>query len=141
MPLVRGLEQPGLGPARIGEGAPLVAEQLGLEQRLGDRRAVDVDEGAARARARAMDHAGDEALAGAGLALEQDRRGPPAALLPAEKPANGLPDTLDGRALAQQLVDVRHGPANIAQVRLLVKLVIRFSPVTWSSEASESITY
>src|SRR6185295_12438880 len=39
-----GLEEPDLGAAGVGERAPLVAEQLALEQRLGDRRAVEVDE-------------------------------------------------------------------------------------------------
>src|SRR4030095_3019619 len=38
------LEEAGLRLAGIGEGAPLESKQLRLEQRLGDGRAVDVDE-------------------------------------------------------------------------------------------------
>ena len=41
------LEEAGLVADRTGERAPHVAEQLGLEQRLRERRAVDADEGAA----------------------------------------------------------------------------------------------
>ena len=41
---VGGLEEPRLGLARVRERAALEAEQLRLEQGLGDRGAVDVDE-------------------------------------------------------------------------------------------------
>ena len=41
---VGGLEQAALLLPRVGERAPLVAEQLALEQLLGQRRAGDVDE-------------------------------------------------------------------------------------------------
>ena len=53
------------GLDRAGEGALLVAEQLGLEQVLGDRGAVDRDEAAAAAPARLVDAAGEQFLAGA----------------------------------------------------------------------------
>src|SRR5204863_3116288 len=55
-----------------GEGALLVAEQLALEEVLGDGAAVDDDEGAVLARAGLVDGLGGAALAGAGLALEED---------------------------------------------------------------------
>ncbi len=58
---------------RAGEGALLVAEQLGFEQVLRDRRAVDRDE---RRRARGssgVDVAREHLLAGAGLAGDQHR--------------------------------------------------------------------
>jgi len=42
--LVRVLELPGLSPVRTGEGALLVAEELGLEQPRRDRGTVDLDE-------------------------------------------------------------------------------------------------
>src|SRR6185436_3710055 len=42
------------GADRAGEGALLVAEQFGLEQILGDRRAIDRDEAAAAAPAGAV---------------------------------------------------------------------------------------
>ena len=44
VPSLGELEAAGPRPHRAGEGAALVAEQLGLEQPLGDRRAVDRDE-------------------------------------------------------------------------------------------------
>ena len=63
-----------LGLARVGEGALLVAEKLGLEQALGDRRAVDVDERLGRARpARRMQRPREQALARAGLAEDEQR--------------------------------------------------------------------
>ena len=69
------LEQSGMVGERPGEGASLVAEQLGLEQRLGDRRAVDRDEGRARAPGHLVQHLGHEVLAGAALAGDEHRGG------------------------------------------------------------------
>lgn len=69
-----GLEEPGLGPPGVGEGAGLEAEELGLEHRLRDGRAVNVDEGCSRPAAARVDDAGDEPLSGARLPLEKDRR-------------------------------------------------------------------
>ena len=57
-----------------GERAALVAEELALEQRLGQRAAVLGHELLVPARARIMDGAGEQILAGAGLARQQDRR-------------------------------------------------------------------
>ena len=57
-----------------GEGAGLVPEQLGLEQRLGERGAVDGHEGAVAPRAAARGAAGHQLLAGAGLAGDQHGR-------------------------------------------------------------------
>ena len=57
---------------RAGERALLVAEQLGLDQLLGDRRAVHLDERGARARLLcSVDLARDQLLAGAVLAGDQ----------------------------------------------------------------------
>jgi len=67
------LEQTGLALPRVGERAAVEAEQLRLQQGLGDRRAVDVDERAARAAAALVDDVGEQALAGAGLAEDEDR--------------------------------------------------------------------
>ena len=64
-------EQAGVIVGRAGERALDVAEQLALEQLLGQRRAVERDERLLRARARAVDRARDRALAGAGLAGDQ----------------------------------------------------------------------
>ena len=60
---VGGLEKARLGVARIREGAAFEAEQLGLEEGLGDGRAVDVHEGAGRTRPPAVDRLRDQALA------------------------------------------------------------------------------
>jgi hypothetical protein len=51
-----------------------MAEQLGLEQRVGKDAQVDRYERFAVARAAVVDRAGDQLLAGASLAEEQDRR-------------------------------------------------------------------
>src|SRR5205814_488235 len=61
------LEQAGLGRDRAREGAALVAEELALEQRLAEARAVDGDELAAAPRAR-VERARQHLLARAGLA-------------------------------------------------------------------------
>ena len=65
---------PGLRPAAPGERPLLVAEELGLEQRLGNRRAVDRDEGPVGPRAQRVQRAREELLAGAALAFEQHGR-------------------------------------------------------------------
>ena len=56
---------------RAGERALLVAEQLALEQLLGNGGAVDRDEIAVRARALRVDGAREQLLAGAALAQHQ----------------------------------------------------------------------
>ncbi len=57
-----------------GERPLLVAEELRLDQLLGNRRAVDLDEPLAAAQAVAVDRARDELLADAALALDQHGR-------------------------------------------------------------------
>ena len=57
---------------RAGERALLVAEQLRLDQLLGNRGAVDLHEPLAAAQAVAVDRARDQLLAGAALAEQQD---------------------------------------------------------------------
>src|SRR5262249_13888619 len=59
---------------RAGEGAALVAEELGEEQRLDQGAAVHLDERAAPPRRRLVDRLGDELLAGARLAADEDQR-------------------------------------------------------------------
>ena len=49
-----------------------LSEELALEQRLGERRAVDADERSGGAARRAVDAIGDDLLAGAGLAEDED---------------------------------------------------------------------
>jgi hypothetical protein len=68
-PAVRRLEEPLLVPVRSRERATDEAEELRLEELLGDPPAVDGDEGHARAQRLAMQHPGDQLLprpAGAG---------------------------------------------------------------------------
>jgi hypothetical protein len=55
-----------------GERALLVAEELRLHQRVGDRGAVDGDEGPRRALAGGVDRARDQLFAGAALAEDED---------------------------------------------------------------------
>src|SRR5687767_10511268 len=68
------LEEPRLVGARAGERAAHVPEQLRLEERFGDRRAVDADERLAGARARAVHGARDDFLPRAALPHDQHRR-------------------------------------------------------------------
>ena len=70
--LVGGLELAGLVAIGAGEAALDVAEELGLEERLGQTGAVDGDEGLVGARAVGVDGARDELLADAALAGDED---------------------------------------------------------------------
>jgi hypothetical protein len=70
----RGLERAGAGRVGAGERAPLVPEQLALDERGWDGAAVDDHERPAGALAALVEHLRHERLAGAGLALEQQRR-------------------------------------------------------------------
>ena len=56
------------------EGAALVTEQLRLDERLGERRAVDRDERRALARATRVERVRDQLLAGAALAADEHGR-------------------------------------------------------------------
>src|SRR5438128_4930925 len=60
---------------RAGEGPLLVAEQLGLDQLLGDGRAIDLDEGALAARRLHVDGPRHQLLAAAVLAVDQHAAG------------------------------------------------------------------
>jgi hypothetical protein len=60
----RQLEAPGLPPVRSREGAALVTEELGLEERVGARHAVDRHKGAVGPGARVMNRACHELLPG-----------------------------------------------------------------------------
>ena len=64
----------GLARHRAGEGALLVAEQFGLEQVVGNRRAVDGDERPVGPLAERVKRAREQFLAGAALAFEQHGR-------------------------------------------------------------------
>ena len=66
---------PGLRADRAGEGAPLVPEQLALDEVLRDGRAVHLDERLVAPRRAPVERLRDELLAGAALAGDEDRRG------------------------------------------------------------------
>src|SRR3546814_14357925 len=68
---VRGAEKALAPRRRAGEGALLVAEQQRLEHRLGQRRAIDRDEGAVAAARAQMDRARQHFIAGPGRAVDQ----------------------------------------------------------------------
>ena len=72
--VVRVLELPQPAPVGTGEGAPLVAEQLGFEEARRERRAVDLDERSLAAGRPGMDGPGDEVLPRSRFPAEQDRR-------------------------------------------------------------------
>src|SRR5207302_4771766 len=71
-PAIRQLEAARAPLGRAGERAFLVAEDLALEQRLGNRRAVDRDERKRRPRAELMNRLRDELLAGPRFAGDED---------------------------------------------------------------------
>jgi CDI toxin RNase A-like protein len=66
------LEPPDFLRERAGEGATFVAEQLGFQQAGGDGGTIDFDEGAVATGAEVMDGAGDQFLAGASLAGDEN---------------------------------------------------------------------
>ena len=81
---------------RSGKGPLLVAEELALEKLRGDRRGVHGDEGPARPLAVVMNGPGDQFLARAALAVDQDRG------VAFGHPADRLVDLLHGRRIAHQ---------------------------------------
>ena len=109
---VGGLQQADLGVHGAGEGALLVAEQLGLQELAGEAAAVQFQQGLGGPGAVPVHPAGQFALAGAGLALDQDRAlgagGPPGLLLQAA----------DGRAEAQEQLQgtARLVPGGVGQL-------------------------
>ena len=94
---------------RAGEGAALVAEQLRLQQRLRQRRAVDGDEGSLAARAVLVQGARGQLLARARLAAHEHRG------VGRRDARDELVDALDGRALADHpVLDRRLGAQQVA---------------------------
>ncbi len=70
---VRGVEQARMPSVRARKGTTLVAEQLALDERVGDGAAVDRDERAIPARAPRVQRARDELLTGPALARDERR--------------------------------------------------------------------
>jgi hypothetical protein len=105
---VRGLKEAGLGPAGVGKGTLLEAEQLGFEERLRDRRTVDGHKRAAPSGPQAMDEPGHEPLAGASFTLDENRREAPANLLAVQQLAQFLAEDVDSRVLTEQFSPLIH---------------------------------
>ncbi len=106
-PAIRELEAALAAVGRAGERALLVAEDLALEQRLGNRGAVDRHERHLRARAQLVDGLRDQLLAGARLAPDEHR-------------------CLRRRGLLDRLVDLPHLRAvadHLAERAVLAKLL------------------
>jgi hypothetical protein len=71
--VVCSLEETSLGRAGVGKGSSLEAEQLRLEERLGNGRAVDVDEGAGATGPGPVEETGHQPFARACLTEQEDR--------------------------------------------------------------------
>src|SRR6266849_4241362 len=110
--LVRELELAAPPRHRAGERAALVTEQLGLDQLLGDGRAVDLDEGPVAPRGERVDGAGHQLLARAVLALDEH----PAAR--GRRDRDLLTQVLDERALADDLLAPLELGAQVAVLAL-----------------------
>src|SRR5262249_47601904 len=113
-PLVGQLEAADLLGDGAGEGALLVAEQLALQEAGGDGGAVELDEGAVAARAEVVQGAGDQLLAGAGLAADEDG---------GAGGGDGLDlfqDPAEGGAVADDLPEVVLGADLLLQVEVLL---------------------
>ena len=113
-------KQAGARRLGVGEGALLVAEQLGLDERLRQRGAVHLDERAVAAAAGGVQRARDVALAAAGLAEQQHgrrRRTRPAGR--ARDALDELPQALRRRRFAEDRAGRR---AALAVVRDLAPL-------------------
>ena len=103
------LDQARLRLPGIRECAALVSEQFGLEERLGDGRAVHLDEPRTRSRAALMDDVRDQPLAGARLAGDHDRRKPSQVGFAREQGSNLLAKRGDLCASTDQIVHRSHG--------------------------------
>ena len=95
---------------------PLVPEQLGLEQGLGNGRAVDVDEGTLRPRAHPAQDARHQAFPGSGISLDEDRRGARRLVNPVHEPPDVGAEGLDGGTGTNQPF---HGGPYLTSVRQL----------------------
>ncbi len=117
-PLVRQLKAAHLLADGAGEGALLVAEQLALQEAGGDGGAVELDERALAAGAQVVKGPGDELLARAGLAADQDgRAGGRDRLDLREHPAQG-------GALPDDLAEIVLGAGFLFQVGLLLRELV-----------------
>src|SRR5262249_22322881 len=114
-----GLQQPRFGPARIRKRSALETEHLGLEQGLGNRRAVHIHERRITPGAGAVQHSSEQSLARAGLAFNQDGRQPLGLALALEETDHAVAQRFDLRAVADQIAERRvHGAHHTAPCRV-----------------------
>ena len=104
---------------RAGEGAFFVAEKFAFDEVFGNGGAIDLDERRAGARALAVKRAGDQFLAGAAFALNED-------------------GGLGAGDFADQLAEVLHGRAAAEQRMLALFRVLAKHWLTWSSWMNSS---
>ena len=124
-------KRPARRAGRAGERARLVAEQLGLDQRLGQRRAVHDDQRVFPAVRQAVEALGDQLLAGAALADDEHRAAH-------RRGAAGALDRVEeGARLADELVFPLHGPTYSEIPHMLAILTISIRTV--SPEMSRNI--
>ena len=95
------LKQPALILAGVGERASAMAEQLALEQRLGNRRTIHRDEWTVRSRAVSMQRPSQQLLPGPALTDEQDGSVVPRGAIDQRH------DLLHGLRLSQDACDFR----------------------------------
>ena len=107
---VRRLEEPRLALPRIGEGPRLHPEELRLEQRPGNRRAIDRDKRTATSSARIVDGLCEQAFAGPGLATNQHGGLPPCRRLVAQEPPHLLAQRHNRRTFPEEVGKLGHGP-------------------------------
>ena len=108
---------------RAGEGALLVAEELRLEERLGDRAAVHLDEGPIPAGAERVQRVSDQFLARAARPLDEHGGGARRDLLHHSKHGGdgpALPDDAAERRVGS-VVELLPEPAVVGRQRLLVE--------------------
>ena len=106
MPPLASSKRPMRRAIGAGEGAPLVTEELGLEQGLGQGRAVHLHQRPVGAKRGAVHQRRDQLLAGSGLAGHENRRtggGDPAREVGCGAQGRTLPDDLVRRALGRLL--------------------------------------
>src|SRR5690606_25614576 len=101
------LEAPGLGLLRVGEGSHGVTKEGRARQRGGEGAAIEGDKGLARAGRAPMERPGDELLAGAGLAVDEDPELVAAAGGEALNLGEELPHDLAAASHALEAVDRR----------------------------------
>src|SRR5262249_15578181 len=98
----------------IRERSPLVAEQLGLEERIRDRGAVHVDERFRAPAAGLVQQLGEEPLARAGLSQQQHGRGTPSRGLAIEEAPDTRPEGGHPRAVSDELVEAIHRTSDVS---------------------------